>query len=401
MNKYQYIRNFERLGFGMFVHFGLYSILGRGEWSLHVCPDIRKEDYEALPARFAPIRDWATKLARTAKEAGCKYITLTTRHHDGFALFDTCGLTQYDAPHSAAGRDLVAEFVHACRAEGIVPFLYHTLLDWHHPAYQTDFSAYIDDLIASVEVLCTHYGKIGGLWFDGMWDRPDADWQTDRLYRTIRTHQKEAMIINNTGMVDRGGLGHFEIDSVTYERGRPKRTDFPDGKPRAGEMCQVLNDHWGYAAGDCNYKSVGELLGGLLDCRACGCNFLLNTGLSGDGTMPPMDQALFRQLGTFIRATGDFIYDAREEREINVLSKNADLLRGEHCHYIVVRNIGMASNPNVALKTGKHIVRLSRPIRKATLVDCGIELPITDGTINIPPYPYGQSLNARVVRIEF
>lgn len=122
-----YIKEFEKLGFGLFVHFGLYSILGTGEWSKkihHISDDI----YEALAKEFNPKQDWAVEIVRLAKKAGCKYITLTTRHHDGFSLYDTCGLNSYDAPHAKCGRDLVKEFVSACRQEDIVPFF--IILSW-------------------------------------------------------------------------------------------------------------------------------------------------------------------------------------------------------------------------------------------------------------------------------
>ena len=170
----QYIKEFEKLGFGMFVHFGLYSMLEKGEWAklLHQIPD---EEYDALAERFTPRQDWAPELVKLAKSAGCKYITLTTRHHDGFSLFDTCGLNDFDAKHAKCGRDLVREFVDACIAEGIIPFFYHTLLDWREESYKTDFPKYLKYLRASVEILCKNYGKIGGIWFDGMWDKPDAD----------------------------------------------------------------------------------------------------------------------------------------------------------------------------------------------------------------------------------
>ena len=118
----EYIKRFEKLGLGMFVHFGLYSVHGKGEWAHG--RNISAPEYEKLFYKFNPEKDWAEKLVETAKKAGAKYITLTTRHHDGFSLFDTLGLNEYDAPHSAAGRDLVREFVNACRAEDIIPFFY-------------------------------------------------------------------------------------------------------------------------------------------------------------------------------------------------------------------------------------------------------------------------------------
>ena len=137
----QYIKDFEKLGFGMFVHFGLYSCIGMGEWAKK-SRSIPWEEYLKTLDSFCPKEDWARELVRAAKGAGCKYITLTTRHHDGFSLYDTCGLNEYDAPH-VCGRDLVKEFVDACNAQGIIPFFYHTLLDWHEESYQTDFQAYL------------------------------------------------------------------------------------------------------------------------------------------------------------------------------------------------------------------------------------------------------------------
>ena len=172
----QYIKDFEKLGFGMFVHFGLYSILGTGEWTLKLGQDVDEKEYEKLVEVFEPKPDWAEELVSTAKKAGCKYITLTTRHHDGFSLFDTCGLSTYDVMHAKCGRDLVREFVDACRKQDIIPFFYHTLLDWHVESYKNDFPKYLEYLRESIAILCRNYGKIGGFWFDGMWDKKESDW---------------------------------------------------------------------------------------------------------------------------------------------------------------------------------------------------------------------------------
>ena len=181
MQDFGYIERFSHLGFGMFVHFGLYSVIGKGEWYLTSNPNADINKYNALINKFKIKKNWAKDLVATAKNAGCKYITLTTRHHDGFSLYDTKGLNDFDAPHSAAGRDLIKEFADECHKAGIVPFFYHTLLDWYNPDYKNDFPKYIDYLDKSIEILCTSYGKVGGFWFDGMWDKPDADWQEDRL----------------------------------------------------------------------------------------------------------------------------------------------------------------------------------------------------------------------------
>lgn len=162
----QYISDFEQLGFGMFVHWGLYSQLGKGEWIWNI-GKMDGEEYCKLKDSFTAEDFDADELVLTAKKAGCKYITLTTRHHEGFSLYDTCGLNEFDAPHSPAGRDLIREFVDACNRHDIVPFFYHTTLDWHHPDFKGDFDRYLEYLRQSVEILCKNYGKIGGLWFDG------------------------------------------------------------------------------------------------------------------------------------------------------------------------------------------------------------------------------------------
>lgn len=157
----------------MFIHWGLYSQLGQGEWIMNM-KKIPKEEYSKLMDTFTAEGFDAEKIAHTAKKAGMRYITLTTRHHDGFSLYDTCGLCDYDAPHSPCGRDLVREFVDACRKEDILPMFYHTTLDWYQESFEKDFSSYLQYLRNSVEVLCTQYGPIGGLWFDGNWSKPKA-----------------------------------------------------------------------------------------------------------------------------------------------------------------------------------------------------------------------------------
>ncbi|MBT4503098.1 MAG: alpha-L-fucosidase, partial [Gemmatimonadetes bacterium] len=214
------IQRFEKLGYGMFIHWGLYAQLGQGEWVQHL-RQIPMDEYAKLKESFTAEKFDGRKIAAIARQAGMRYITLTTRHHDGFSLYDTRGLSDHDAPHSAAGRDLIANFVDGCRQEGIIPFFYHTTLDWYQKSFDEDFDAYLDYLHNSVELLCTQYGEIGGLWFDGNWSKPDADWKEDRLYSIIRKQQPEAMIINNTGLGAKGEVGNPEIDSVTFEQGRP------------------------------------------------------------------------------------------------------------------------------------------------------------------------------------
>lgn len=390
-----YVRRFERLGMGLFVHFGLYSILGKGEWYLASNPAPDPAAYARLPEKFRVRKDWAKQLAKTAKRAGAKYITLTTRHHDGFSLYDTCGLNEYDAPHAACGRDLIAEFAEACRGEGLLPFFYHTLIDWHEPSFRTDFAAYIDYLAASLELLCTRYGQVGGFWFDGMWDRPNDDWQEDRLYGIIRKHQPEAIIVNNTGLSALGAVGHPQIDCVTFERGTPRATEAA-GRHLAGEMCQVLNDHWGYAAADCNFKAVHELIEDLVNCRKCGCNYLLNTGLRGNGSVNPTDAALLGEVGKWIARNKDFI---REATPCSVTAENADMLGGAGCVYAAVKGVGMSADPNVAKNGACKRVRVQAPLARGIWLDSGKEIALEGDSFVAEPFPYGESGCVRVAKL--
>ncbi len=393
---YGYIKNFEHLGFGLFVHFGLYSCQGQGEWYLHLNPKADVEDYEKLTGKFRIKKNWARDLAAQAKRAGCRYITLTTRHHDGFSLYDTQGLSDFDAPHSACGRDLIAEFVEECRKADIVPFFYHTLLDWHDERYRKDFPAYVDYLIDSIAVLCKNYGKIGGLWFDGMWDRPNDDWQEDRLYATIRQYQPEAMIINNTGLSELGKVGHPEIDSVTFERGAPAYVDNSD-RPRAGEMCQVLNDHWGYAKGDCNYKPVKELIGNLIDCRKYNCNFLLNTGLMGNGGVAPLDGHILDQIGKWVKRNKRFIYNLHSS---GITAEGADILEDDQGNvYAVIKDVPMSADPNVARAESLPRITVNAPVKRAVWLDNGKRIPVKNNAFDLEPFLYGESLCVRVAKL--
>lgn len=399
-----YIKRFEKLGFGMFVHYGLYSVLGKGEWVQNIYK-ISREEYEPLTGKFSPKKDWAAELARTAKLAGCKYITLTTRHHDGFSLYDTRGLSDYDAPH-ACGRDLIAEYVDACRAEGIVPFFYHTLIDWHAESLFPDFASYLKYLRDSVEVLCTKYGKIGGIWFDGMWAYPDADWQEDALYSMIRKNQPEAMIINNTGLSALGELGHPELDSVTFERGNPAPVNL-EGSPKyiASEMCQTLNDHWAYAAEDCDYKSSKELIENLADCRRCLSNFLLNVGPRADGSLGEMEKGLLGLLGLWVKKNGEAIYDVRPSA-IRTENREDFVLESADNYYVFIRNVPMTADPNVAKVCAEKqgcLLKTEEKLSDAVWLDSGepVELKTETEGVSVPvvPFAYGTSLCVRVARI--
>ncbi len=405
----QYIKDFEKLGLGLFVHFGIYSVLGSGEWIMER-RRIEKDAYRALTKDFCPRADWAEKLVSTAKAAGCKYITLTARHHDGFSLYDTCGLNDYDAPHSAAGRDLVREFVDACNKEGIIPFFYHTLLDWSTPSYNDNFPEYLSYLRQSVELLCKNYGRIGGIWFDGMWNKPDVDWEEDALYGMIRSYQPNAMIINNTGLDARGSLGHPELDSVTFERGKPMPINLK-GSPKyiASEMCQVFAEHWGYAAFDFSYKSMPEIIEDLCACRACGANYLLNVGPMSDGYIRTLDAAMLLTLGEWVEINKEALYLPTPSK-IDVCSPSGDfILQYEDKLYLFCYGLTITGDPNVVPRTKdgkKHIdsFMTDRRIKSIKWTDGQNEISFSQDknkvTVIPTDFPYGANTVVRIAIIE-
>ena len=399
------IAEFENFGFGMFVHWGLYSQMGRGEWIQHQAKICCKE-YEKLASTFTASEFDARKWAEIAKDAGARYITLTTRHHDGFSLYDTKGLNCYDAPHTPCGRDLIREFVDACNEFGLAPFFYHTTLDWHHPAFKTDFKAYLQYLRDSVEVLCTQYGKIGGLWFDGNWSRPDDDWEEDALYAVIRRHQPEAIIVNNTGLGARGQIGNLQLDSVTFEQGRPSPMD-REGMPKyiAAEMCHTMNRHWGHGANDFNYKSLAHLIETLCACRRVGANYLLNVGPLGSGKISLMQEALMRGIGDWIRATGNVIYTAKP-CGVEGDGKNFGL-RDENKIYLFVHDLSIVGDANVTVDNGGAGTKIFRGIEQKVAsvrwTDCDESLTFRQdgGTLEVDctGYPYGKNLVVRVAEV--
>ena len=395
-NNYEYVYNFKKMGFGMFVHFGLYSVIGKGEWSQDLQPFSVKE-YEKFVDDFNPDLNWAVNLVALAKNAGCKYITLTTRHHDGFSLYDTKGLSDYDSIHSPAKRDLVREFVDACNKENISPFLYHTLLDWHNPDYFNDFPKYIDYLFDSVKILCSEYGKIGGLWFDGSWDKKDADWQFNRLYSMIRELQPHAIIVNNQGISKCENAAHEQVDVTTFERSRSEKLSNAS-RPVVGEMCQVFGDHWGYAENDINFKPFSEILNNFIDCRCNDCNFLLNTGLLPDGNVPPLDKVYFNAMGKWIKVNKNFVYNLQKPR---ISAEGADLLFDGKFYYAVIKNVPMVANPDVQLKPEEiKKVKISCPVKNAVWLDDGSPVVSDNGEFTVKTFKYGVSLCARVARFE-
>jgi alpha-L-fucosidase len=315
--------------FGMFIHFGLYStpagtwdgkpVGGVGEWLLQNAR-IDPIAYEkTLLPQFNPSKFDAREWARIAKDAGMGYVVITTKHHDGFALWDSAA-SDYDVMATPFRRDIMRELADAVRAEGLRMCWYHSIMDWHHPDYQPrrewdarpvdpqSFPRYVDFMFAQLKELLTKYGDIGILWFDGEWEGTwNHDWgkKTDDFVRSLQPR----IIVNNRVDSGRAGMEGFSADEhARGDYGTPEQTIPPNGMPgKDWETCMTMNDTWGYKASDSNWKSARTMIRMLCDIASKGGNFLLNVGPKGDGTIPAESVERLRRMGAWMRVNGEAI----------------------------------------------------------------------------------------------
>src|SRR5215831_14875550 len=239
--------------FGMFIHWGLYSVIGQHEWAMEV-EGVPISQYEILAKHFQPKPNAARDWARLAKRAGQKYMVMTSKHHEGFCNFDT-KLTDYSATKQGPGRDLVREFVEAARAEGLRVGFYYSLMDWHHPdgaRCKTDAAArkrFVEYTHGLVRELMTNYGKIDILWYDVDWPLTAREWESERMNRMVFELQPEIIVNNRNGLP-----GDFST---------PEQEIRADDKGRAWETCMTLNDSWGYHEADNNWKTPKTIVNNL------------------------------------------------------------------------------------------------------------------------------------------
>jgi alpha-L-fucosidase len=332
---------FREAHFGLFMHYGLYSLLGRHEWVMFR-EAIPLAEYEALTAQFRAERFDADFITDLALEAEMRYITLTSRHHDSFCLFDS-QVSEYNSARSAAGRDLIAELAEACQSKGLGLFLYYSYaLDWRHPYFYSrehlpiarpdypqpeprykwqkdeDFQHYIDFVHGQLCELLTGYGPLAGIWFDpimGYYARPDLFPIAD-TYALIRELQPQALISFKQGASGDEDFaaperaGHSLADRVREQLG-PQAAEvahraWESNKSKHNEICDTLQPGaWGYTkADDGQHRTPDEVLHMLADARRQNCNLLLNTGPLPDGSIHPEDVGTLREVGRRIRAEG-------------------------------------------------------------------------------------------------
>lgn len=291
---------FVRARFGLFVHYGLYSLLGRGEWAMNR-ERIPRREYRRLASRFTAERFDADELCELALRAGARYVVLTTMHHDGFRLYET-KLSSFNAVKSAARRDLVAEFVEAARKRGLRVGLYHSLNNWMDEPdgvaaleSKRAYKAFIEATFERIRELVTKFNPIDTLWYDGWWPFDAKGWQAERMNAMVRSIQPHILVNGRNGLP--GDFATPENHITAPEHWRP------------WEACMTHNANWGYHEGDEEWKSPGQVVDLLARCAAGKGNLLLNIGPKGDGSIPVPSRKILTRIGAWLENYGEAIFD--------------------------------------------------------------------------------------------
>jgi alpha-L-fucosidase len=326
---------FQDAKIGLFVHWGVYSVLGDGEWVM----DRRKmtvAEYERLPEKFNPTEFDPAEWVALAKAAGMKYITITSKHHDGFAMWDSKVSDWTVAKRTPYKKDVLKMLADECHKQGVKLFFYHSHLDWHHPDYfprgrtgrtagrpeSGDFNKYLDYMDAQLEELLTGYGPVAGVWFDGWWDQQvkkaggdpretRVDWRLRRTYDLIHRLRPAALVGNNHHVAPFEGK-----DFQMFEKDLPggNTAGFnADSKPGSLplETCETINRSWGYNARDKRFKSSKELIHYLVKAAGNDANFLLNVGPMPSGKIQPEFVERLQEIGKWLRKNGASVYGTR------------------------------------------------------------------------------------------
>ncbi|MDH5316215.1 MAG: alpha-L-fucosidase [Gemmatimonadota bacterium] len=321
---------------GLFIHWGVYSVLMDGEWVMQN-RGIRAREYERIPPQFNPSAFDASAWVALARAAGLRYITMTAKHHDGFAMWDT-KLTPWNVVDSTPyGKDVIRQLADASHADGMPLFLYYSQLDWHHPDFWPlggtghsagrpeggDWSRYLTFMDGQLRELLTGYGPVAGVWLDGLWDK-GGDWQLPRTYAMMRQLQPDLLIASN-----HNGPPHPGEDIITFERDI-NPAHIPAGNTLPLEISEKINDTWGFRLHDVEYKTPAQLIRAMVRAAGRGANYLVNVGPMPDGRIQPEFVERLLAMGQWLRTYGESVYDTRPgpvpPRPWGVTTRKADTI---------------------------------------------------------------------------
>lgn len=318
-------QEFQDRKFGIFLHWGIYSMLADGEWVMHN-RSLDRDEYAKLAAGFCPSRFNANEWAKLFREAGAKYVTFTSRHHDGFSMWATKQSPYNIVDATPFKRDIVGELAQACQQQDLKLHFYYSHMDWQRTDYPTgacrncphdpsttDWDSYYNFMNRQLTELLTQYGPIGAIWFDGMWDHKEKefDWRLQQQYALIKRLQPNCLIGNN-----HHGQPIGQEDFQLFEQDLPgENTAGFSGEQKPAQLpletCMTMNNTWGYSITDKAYKSCDDLIKKLVTAAGLNANFLLNIGPRPDGTLPDQAVERLRHIGRFLQANGETIYGTR------------------------------------------------------------------------------------------
>jgi alpha-L-fucosidase len=319
---------FREARFGLFIHWGVYSVpagewqgkTNYGEWFMEETK-MPVSQYEKFATQFNPVKFDAREWVRMARDAGMKYIVITSKHHDGFGMFRS-ELTDWCIKSTPFQRDPLKELAAACHEAGLKPCFYYSIMDWHHRDWGTrrkwndkatgppDMDRYVSYMKGQLKELLTGYGPLGILWFDGEWESP---WTHERgldLYNYVRGFQPNIIINNRVGK-GRGGMSGMDQGKGVGDYGTPEQ-EIPAigfGPGVDWESCMTMNNHWGYNKSDQNWKSSTTLIRDLIDCASKGGNYLLNIGPTSEGLFPQPSVERLADIGRWMKVNSEAIYD--------------------------------------------------------------------------------------------
>jgi alpha-L-fucosidase len=314
--------HFQDMKFGLFIHWGIYSVLGDGEWVMHD-RKIPYNNYKRLADFFNPQQFDAKEWVAFAKRAGMKYITITARHHDGFSMFATKASPYNIVDATPYHHDPLMDLAQECAKQGIELHIYYSLLDWGRPDYafgspivngvpvNGNWPSYINFMKSQLTELITNYPGVKAIWFDGNWERPDANWHYDQIYGLIHHLNSAIMIGNNHHLAAKPGE-----DFQMFEKDLPgnKTTGFNNDQvisPLPLETCETINDSWGFNINDRDYKSVKQIIRYLASDAGLNANFLLNIGPMPNGKIQPEFADTLARVGDWLQKYGESIYSTR------------------------------------------------------------------------------------------
>lgn len=393
MKSAEHMKWFEDARFGMFVHWGVYSLIGRGEW-VRSNERLSAADYQPYVEQFQPRSFDADAIVSLAADAGMRYLVFTARHHDGYCMFDT-RTTDYQSMYYT-GHDFVREMTEACRRHGLKAGLYYSLIDWYHPDYphygdrihpqrddpawrgvRHDFDGYLRFMHEQIRELCTNYGKIDLLWLDYSYDNMRAEtWRGSELVQMVRSLQP-GIILNNRLEASGEGFGSLLSDSPAVTAGdfvSPEQIIPPQGitdchgRHVPWEACVTMNNHWGYCSDDHYFKPAGMLIRKLVECVSKNGNMILNIGPDGDGAVPAESVNILKEIAGWMKHSGESVHGCTA---VPVPKPEYGRITGKEgiLYYHVTEGM-IGGVPLLGLKREQ--------IGKITLLKTGADIPVSD-----------------------